>query len=320
MATMSFKIFAHLVGVPYIWEIFALPIAELEHRTKREEQRKSTSEAELRGAVVGSPKADNRKSKSMEMSLFSISTNVEVNPEKLEKGQDKKVNQLQLQLLIQKIFVMIITNPEKFPAALRYLLYKVHEDLQEESSELTHLVMGNLLFLRFLCPALILPQQYGITEALPHKSTQRTLVLMAKVLQNLSNKVEFGVKEGFMAPMNKFIEENIPKIEAFFDELGSPVMKPLFGDPRSSIVPPGHRKDAMITLYKFVLAHADDLELKISEIDPEKAHKISRALSYLKGIETEAGDSLDTGSHTTSRSASDGEDEIKIWGSGGKKK
>jgi len=249
------------------------------------------------------------------MSLFSINTNVELNPEKIEKGQDKKINQLQLQLLIQKIFGKITTSLDRFPPPLRYLLYKVHADMQENFSDMSHLVMGNLVFLRFLCPALILPQKYGITPDTPHKSTQRTLILMAKVLQNLSNKVEFGNKEAFMAPMNKFITDNIGKVESFFDELGNPVKKPLFGDPKSSIVPNAHRKAAMVTMFKYVVDHADDIELKISEIQPEKSQKISRALAYLKGADIDDGSILHSGSHTTSKSShSDGDDVV--WGGG----
>ena len=95
-----------------------------------------------------------------------------MNPDKIEVGQDTKVNQLQLQLLLQKMFVRIISSCDRLPPcviipltlvktcnlfmtkkkkrALRYLLYRLHGDVEADDPELTHLVMGNLVFLRFL--------------------------------------------------------------------------------------------------------------------------------------------------------------------------
>lgn len=82
-----------------------------------------------------SPKSDRRPPKEpIELSVFSISPTVEVfkpdplsaaftdcfyetqvNPEKMERGQDTKVNQLQLQLLLQRIFAKITRSLERFP-------------------------------------------------------------------------------------------------------------------------------------------------------------------------------------------------------------
>ena len=41
---------------------------------------------------------------------------------------------------------------------------------------------------------------------------RRGLVLVSKVIQNLSNNVMFGKKELFMEPMNEFIKENREKM------------------------------------------------------------------------------------------------------------
>jgi hypothetical protein len=45
------------------------------------------------------------------------------------------------------------------------------------------------------------------------------LILITKVLQNLSNDVEFGSKEPYMAKMNDFIQSNRVKLAAFYDQL-----------------------------------------------------------------------------------------------------
>ena len=47
---------------------------------------------------------------------------------------------------------------------------------------------------------------------------QRRLTLLAKVLQNLANEVQF-TKEPHMASLNDFIVENLDNLHDFYDKL-----------------------------------------------------------------------------------------------------
>jgi hypothetical protein len=118
----------------------------------------------------------------------------------------------------------------------------VQEDMRYDQPDYIHRVLGNLIFLRFIvrshhrvehataseccvlnvfvecgrrtqqCPALLVPQSYGLVKGETHPKTHRTLILIAKVLQNLANKNEFSGKEQFMEVMNGFISRNIGKV------------------------------------------------------------------------------------------------------------
>lgn len=55
-------------------------------------------------------------------------------------------------------------------------------------------VVSGFIFLRLLCPSLLNPRQFGLVGEQPTPSATRSLVMVAKCLQNLANLVEFGGK------------------------------------------------------------------------------------------------------------------------------
>ncbi|GLE03094.1 hypothetical protein PINS_up011973 [Pythium insidiosum] len=81
--------------------------------------------------------------------------------------------------------------------------------------------LGGLLFLRFICPALIMPHKMQLTPngAKPSKALQRTLVLVAKLFQSLANNVEYGSREQYMKPFNAFLLRNRPRLFKFYETI-----------------------------------------------------------------------------------------------------
>ena len=73
------------------------------------------------------------------------------------------------------------------------------------------------------------------------------LVLVGKVLQNLSNGKNFGGKEAYMGQLNDFIESNRTKMYALFDNLSSP---PAAYEPSPFVVPQEYYETACCELYR----------------------------------------------------------------------
>jgi hypothetical protein len=81
-------------------------------------------------------------------------------------------------------------------------------------------VVRSFIFLRFICPVIVTPEQFHITKDPPPPAAKRSLLLISKVLQRIANGIEFNLtKEPYMAPCNKLIGQMQPMIAAFADDV-----------------------------------------------------------------------------------------------------
>lgn len=68
--------------------------------------------------------------------------------------------------------------------------------------------VGTVIFLRFINPAIVSPQELGIVGKQVPSSVKRGLMLMSKILQNIANHVEFS-KEQHMLCFNDFLRAHV---------------------------------------------------------------------------------------------------------------
>ncbi|CAG9577166.1 unnamed protein product [Danaus chrysippus] len=76
------------------------------------------------------------------------------------------------------------------------------------------------MFLRYINPAIVSPQEMGIVSRPIPSHIKRGLMLMSKILQNIANHVEFS-KEQHMLPFNDFLREHFEAGRKFFIEIAS---------------------------------------------------------------------------------------------------
>jgi hypothetical protein len=78
------------------------------------------------------------------------------------------------------------------------------------------LAIGGFLFLRIICPCIYRPpDDFGTNFAAYPERAKRTLVIVAKIMQNLANYVpKFG--EESMAVFSDYVQQNIPNVDAYF--------------------------------------------------------------------------------------------------------
>ncbi|KAL6080665.1 Neurofibromin 1 [Balamuthia mandrillaris] len=144
--------------------------------------------------------------------LKSKHVDIEVDPAKLPKGGDNTTtllaNQARLREYCQKLFDIIVESIDRFPTSLKTIFHFAQQTILERFPEMGYQLVGGFFFLRFLCPALVAPTAYKLQDTEPTPEVHRSLVLISKVLQNLSNDVRFGQKEAFMMFMNDFLAAN----------------------------------------------------------------------------------------------------------------
>lgn len=173
-------------------------------------------------------------------------------------------------------------SPDACPRSVRYICGCLQKAViakwADERFVRTRVVSG-FIFLRLLCPALLNPRQFGLVSEQPSPAATRSLVMVAKCLQNLANLVEFGGKvweivkvegdwlifvlisqEPYMEVVNPFILKNKERMVVFLDQL-SMVGDP--GEPRI-VTKPDTAKE-LATLHHICMAHLNELQTVAKE-------------------------------------------------------
>ncbi|XP_062975078.1 RAS protein activator like-3 [Elgaria multicarinata webbii] len=152
----------------------------------------------------------------------SLDESCEVDPSKCAPC-DLADNRSNLQHICEEVFQRIAVSSHSFPAELSEVFTAWQEACQfRGKAGIGQRLISASLFLRFLCPAIMSPSLFGLTQEYPDDTTSRTLTLVAKVIQNLANFTTFGEKEAYMSFMNAFLERNWGTMKSFLSSVSSP--------------------------------------------------------------------------------------------------
>ncbi|CAF3356004.1 unnamed protein product [Rotaria socialis] len=144
---------------------------------------------------------------------------LEVDPGRVSNLQNLERNQITLRLLCEKIWLEIQQSHSLFPQELKRIFWKLRQ-LSSSDETMFNLISGSV-FLRFLCPAILSPNLFGLTQEYPNEKSSRKLTLIAKTLQTLANFSKFGPKESYMKFMNDFVGKESENMRRFLAQIST---------------------------------------------------------------------------------------------------
>jgi hypothetical protein len=201
LATKCFKVYSKLVGLPYLYDTFAVLLEEL----LRMEDDVQAEEEEA------------KKGNAMSVRLYSEGQ-YEVDPTTGIGEEELTLNATRLMLTAQKFILQIFRSADRLPPQIREVCHHVQQEtIQKYSDEkVGRVAVGAFIFLRFLNVAISVPESYGLLHEPPSESLRRVLVLTTKLLQLLSTETLPGAKETFMCQFTDLLRNNWVPLGNFY--------------------------------------------------------------------------------------------------------
>eukprot|EP01103_Thecamoeba_quadrilineata_P000018 TRINITY_DN10010_c0_g1_i1.p1 TRINITY_DN10010_c0_g1~~TRINITY_DN10010_c0_g1_i1.p1 ORF type:complete len:470 (+),score=90.50 TRINITY_DN10010_c0_g1_i1:123-1532(+) len=158
--------------------------------------------------------------KQLLLDFLSSKVSLEIDPNRLDSGEDIEKNIANLFEITKAFLNEICSSVDLCPMPLRILCGLLRNEVRRKFPEATMSAIGGFFFLRFVCPALVTPETFNFFGNVSISlSARRSLILVSKLLQSLTNGVPFGDKEAYMIPLNNFIFEHMPSVTQFFEAL-----------------------------------------------------------------------------------------------------
>ncbi|XP_065055837.1 uncharacterized protein LOC135684274 isoform X2 [Rhopilema esculentum] len=148
-----------------------------------------------------------------------------------EALQDPEVSKIytmrinEIKNISSKFLDAIINSLHCVPYGIRWLCKAImqlpEKKFQNIAPETVTCLIGGFFMLRFINPAIVSPHAHMLLTCQPRPKVRRNLVMVAKILQAMSNKLTGGpsLKEDYLRPLESFVVEGQQKLQVFLRSL-----------------------------------------------------------------------------------------------------
>ncbi|KAG8219815.1 Rho GTPase activation protein [Butyriboletus roseoflavus] len=134
--------------------------------------------------------------------------------------------------------------------------YKKKDGQDTQNRVLPWQSVSAFCFLRFIVPAILHPHLFGLTPGLPSATVQRSLTLIAKVIQSLANLNATVQKEEYMRGVKNFLKQNLSAMVDYILVVSTPIHDtynphsghPAFSHQRLKVVNSLHQRGSTIPI------------------------------------------------------------------------
>lgn len=151
--------------------------------------------------------------------LCSSVCHVEIDEDRLEKNDNLYDNAFNLLAVTQKLLNTIITSTKQMPKYVHDTITQMAIGMGSDDVRRCHLIITTFIFIRVICPALVLPQLHGLLPHQPSSELQRKLILVAKVLQNIAHQHVPSKDEPYLKVTREFTKESIEVVKTWATQL-----------------------------------------------------------------------------------------------------
>ncbi|KAF4971373.1 hypothetical protein FSARC_1805 [Fusarium sarcochroum] len=171
--------------------------------------------------------------------INEINPDCEVDPSKIPHESDLDQHWTVLIHYTTEVWKCIANSANRLPPELRHVLKYIRAVAEDRYGDflrtVTYTSVSGFLFLRFICPAILSPKLFNLLRDHPRPHAQRTFTLIAKALQKLANLSNFGKREEWMEPMNRFLNVQRQAVRDYIDQVCS-----IPADRNPNFVPAGY--------------------------------------------------------------------------------
>ena len=149
---------------------------------------------------------------------------LEIDPIKVASAEVLSLHRQNLLAVVRQVWNRIVKSHAYFPIQLQRCFFKIRGYLKEVGNpDLGDNLISSCIFLRYLCPAILTPSLFNLTDEYPGDKANRNLTLVAKTLQTLANFTRYESKENSMEFLNPFLAEETETMKTFLRQISSPV-------------------------------------------------------------------------------------------------
>ncbi|RLV94789.1 Inhibitory regulator protein IRA2 [Spathaspora sp. JA1] len=119
-----------------------------------------------------------------------------------------------------KLVDSIVNSQDQLPASFKFVCREISSAVEGKFKDASVIAIGSFMFLRYLCPAIISPEQF-FKIPINHVKVKRSLMQLVKVLQNMANGTITSIKWPVLTSrMDELLTINT-KIYDFLDKIST---------------------------------------------------------------------------------------------------
>ncbi|KAA1100872.1 Ras GTPase activating protein ira2 [Puccinia graminis f. sp. tritici] len=142
---------------------------------------------------------------------------VDFNPHRASANDDEASRNLEQ--VTEAFLNVTAVSWRKLPSAIREICHHIATTVQEKYPDSVFTSIRGFIFLRFINPAIISPEVINLDLPNDTREIRRSLVMITKVLQALSNNIRFSAREPALKPLNPFMAKKVYPMTRFLKDI-----------------------------------------------------------------------------------------------------